>query len=448
MRFLHRRDAGRRLAEHLENRRAELGDAPIVVLGLPRGGVPVAEEVARTLGAPLDVIVVRKLGVPDQPELAAGAIGENGTRALNHDVLRATGTTMEKLAVVEARERDELAHRVSRFRRARARASLAGVTALIVDDGVATGATARAACQVARAAGAARVVLAVPVAPLDWEERFGGAADQLIALSTPEGFWAVGQWYDDFAPVTDEEVVTCLQRSGTPTAVRGGADGALAPGVTDIDEAVSIDAAGAVIGGHLTVPHEATGVVVFVHGSGSSRHSPRNRFVADVMREAGLGTLLFDLLTADEERQRANVFDIDLLQRRLVDVITWLRHELHRLRGSEPVSLGLFGASTGAAAALAVAARPGTDISAVVSRGGRPDLAEDALAQVRVPTLLIVGGHDQAVLELNRSAQTRLRGVSELAVVPGASHLFSEPGTLSRAAELARDWFLDHFPER
>lgn len=192
----------------------------------------------------------------------------------------------------------------------------------------------------------------------------------------------------------------------------------------------------------------ATGVVVFVHGSGSSWHSPRNRFVADVMREAGLGTLLFDLLTADEERQRANVFDIDLLERRLVDVITWLRHELRRLRGSEPLSLGLFGASTGAAAALAVAARPGTDISAVVSRGGRPDLAQDALAQVRVPTLLIVGGHDQAVLELNRSAQTRLRGVSELAVVPGASHLFSEPGTLSRAAELARDWFLGHFAER
>ncbi len=421
----------------------------MVVLGLPRGGVPVAEEVARMLEAPLDVIVVRKLGVPDQPELAAGAIGENGARVLNHDVLRATGTTQDQLAVVEARERDELAHRVVRFRQVRPRASLVGVTAVIVDDGVATGATARTACQVARAAGAARVVLAVPVAPFDWEQRFGTAADELIALSTPDGFWAVGQWYDDFAPVTDTEVVHCLERSGTPTSVRGGAVPLSTAGPTDVDEAVSIDAAGAVICGHLTVPHEATGVVVFVHGSGSSRHSPRNRYVAEVLLEAGLGTLLFDLLTADEERLRANVFDIELLQRRLVDVISWLRRELVRLHGDRPMAIGLFGASTGAAAALAVAARPGAEVAAVVSRGGRPDLAGDTLTQVRTPTLLIVGGHDQAVLELNRSAQARLRGRSELAVVPGASHLFSEPGTLTHAAELARDWFLTHLaPQR
>lgn len=441
MRFLHRRDAGRILADHLRQHRPPL-DEPVVVLGLPRGGVPVAEEVARALGAPLDVIVVRKLGVPGHTELAAGAIGEDGSRVLNHDVLRATHTTDEQLAMVEAGERDELAHRVAAFRRARPRASLIGTTALIVDDGVATGATARAACQVARAAGATKVILAVPVAPADWEVRFGGAADELIAVTTPDGFWSVSQWYDDFTPVTDDEVVNCLKRSGTPTPISGAAHGAplLAPA---LDEAVAIDAAGAVVCGQLTLPHHARGVVVFVHGSGSSRHSPRNQFVAEVMRQAGLGTLLFDLLTPEEEMQRANVFDIDLLERRLVDVITWLQRDLERHQDIG-ASIGLFGASTGAAAALAVAARPHAGVAAVVSRGGRPDLAGEALARVQVPTLLIVGGHDRAVLDLNRDAQAVLGGVSELAVVPGASHLFTEPGTLIRAAELASRWFLTY----
>jgi predicted phosphoribosyltransferase/dienelactone hydrolase len=441
MRFLHRRDAGRILADHLRQHRPPL-DEPIVVLGVPRGGVPVAEEVARALDAPLDVIVVRKLGVPGHTELAAGAIGENGVRVLNHDVLRATHITDEQLAMVEAREREELAHRVAAFRRARPRASLTGTTALIVDDGVATGASARAACQVARAAGATKVVLAVPVAPADWGVRFGGAADELVAMTTPDGFWSVSQWYDDFTPVTDDEVVACLQRSGTPTPVTGGADGApmLA---TALDEAVAIDAAGAVICGQLTVPRDAKGVVVFVHGSGSSRHSPRNRYVAEVMQQAGLGTLLFDLLTPEEEMQRANVFDIDLLERRLVDVITWLQRDLERHSGVGS-TIGLFGASTGAAAALVVAARPQSPVAAVVSRGGRPDLAGEALQRVQIPTLLIVGGHDQAVLELNRDAQAHLGGRSELAVVPGASHLFTEPGTLARAATLASQWFLTY----
>jgi putative phosphoribosyl transferase len=438
MRFLHRRDAGRTLGEHLADRREELGPDP-VVLGLPRGGVPVAEEVARILGCPLDVIVVRKIGVPGQPELAAGAVGEDGARVINHDVLRATGTTAQDLAVVEATARDELAHRVARFRRARTRESLAGRSAIIIDDGVATGATARTACQVARAHGAQQVVLAVPVAPIDWESRFGAAADLLVSLSTPEGFWAVGHWYDDFSPVTDDEVVACLERSAHPSRISGGAP------VTDLvavgrDEEVAIDAAGATVRGHLRIPVDAVGMVVFVHGSGSSRHSPRNRYVAEVLHEAGLGTLVFDLLTPAEERQRANVFDIVLLERRLSAVIAWLRHDL----GDRDLPFGLFGASTGAAAALVVAARPANRISAVVSRGGRPDLAGHDLSKVTTPTLFIVGGHDLAVAEMNRTAQQQVRGPSEMVVIPGASHLFEEPGTLGKAADSARQWFLDH----
>ena len=179
---------------------------------------------------------------------------------------------------------------------------------------------------------------------------------------------------------------------------------------------------------------------MFAHGSGSSRHSPRNRFVASVLNRAGLGTLLFDLLTPAEEHDRANVFDIPLLARRLVDVTAWLRTQPE----GRDAAIGYFGASTGAGAALWAAAEPDADVRAVVSRGGRPDLAAPRLGDVRAPTLLIVGGDDTVVLELNRDAQAQMRCETRLSVVPGASHLFEEPGTLKIAAELARDWFVDH----
>ena len=192
--------------------------------------------------------------------------------------------------------------------------------------------------------------------------------------------------------------------------------------------------------GELHVPPAAAGVVVFAHGSGSSRLSPRNLAVARVLGERGLGTLLFDLLTPDEADDRANVFDIELLAERLSAAAAWLgeREDAGGLRQ------GLFGASTGAAAALVAAALPGNSIAAVVSRGGRPDLAGQALEAVTAPTLLIVGGHDEAVLELNREAQAHLRCLSRLEVVPGATHLFEERGALERVAELAADWFVEH----
>jgi len=180
--------------------------------------------------------------------------------------------------------------------------------------------------------------------------------------------------------------------------------------------------------------------VVFAHGSGNSRHSPRNQYVASILNDAGLGTLLADLLTPKEERDRANVFDIGLLAGRLAGVTGWLRAQPRAARAA----IGYFGASTGAAAALWAAAEPGAGIAAVVSRDGRPDLARPRLTAVTVPTLLIVGGRDEVVLNLNRRAQAELRCENDLAVVPGATHLFEEPGTLAAAAGLARDWFLSH----
>jgi pimeloyl-ACP methyl ester carboxylesterase len=206
------------------------------------------------------------------------------------------------------------------------------------------------------------------------------------------------------------------------------------------DDDVAVESAGATVMGRLTIPREPRGVVVFAHGSGSSRHSPRNRFVAEVLQAAGLGTLLFDLLTDAEERDRANVFDIDLLAARLAGVTGWLRSA----RDAAGLPVGYFGASTGAGAALRAAADPGVDVFAVVSRGGRPDLAGEALRRVSAPTLLIVGSRDDVVLDLNRQAAAQVPGECEVVVVDGATHLFEEPGTLEQVALLARQWFTDH----
>jgi len=205
-------------------------------------------------------------------------------------------------------------------------------------------------------------------------------------------------------------------------------------------EDVLVGAGGAELGGRLTVPDDAVAVVVFAHGSGSSRHSPRNRYVADVLGESGLGTLLLDLLTVREEGDRAMVFDIDLLASRLLAVTAWLG--THASTTGRPV--GYFGASTGAGAALWAASDPDCLVAAVVSRGGRPDLAGARLGLVRAPTLLIVGGNDDLVVELNREAQALLSCENRLEVIPGATHLFEEPGALDRVADLAADWFVRH----
>ncbi|MFI8446312.1 phosphoribosyltransferase family protein [Streptomyces erythrochromogenes] len=423
MLFTDRADAGERLAEavrHLE------GERP-VVLGLPRGGVPVAFPVAHALGAPLDVIVVRKLGVPHHRELGFGAIGEGGVRVISEDIVRSSRVTQQELADVEHTEEAELARQARRFRGDRSRVPLDGRTVIVVDDGIATGATAAAACRVVRAQGAARVVLAVPVAAPDAVARLRGETDEVVCLCAPRAFRAVGEWYRDFSQTPDEEVVSLLARASAGPA----------PGRATRPVAVEVDAGGLALAGDLALPEGAGAVVMFAHGSGSSRRSPRNRTVAADLNRAGLGTLLLDLLTPAEEADRANVFDIGTLAGRLADATGWLRR-----RASLPI--GYFGASTGAAAALWAASAADADIGAVVSRGGRPDLAGPRLAAVRAPTLLVVGGRDTTVLDLNRAAQRELRCANRLEVVPGATHLFEEPGALEQVSALARAWFARH----
>ncbi|GCD92646.1 phosphoribosyltransferase [Embleya hyalina] len=426
MLFTDRVDAGRQLAAGLDH----LAGEDVIVLGLPRGGVPVAAQVADALHAPLDVCLVRKLGVPSQPELGMGAIAEDGTRVLNERVVRTSGVSATTLRDIEQRERALLAERAHRYRGRRPPPELADRTVLIVDDGIATGSTALAACRTVRARGAARVVLAVPVAPSGWSA--GADADELVCLHNPLGFMAVGQFYSDFSQTTDEEVVDCLARAAARIPQAGPSGGA---GRTDED--VDLPVGAVRLRGRLTVPTGADRIVVFAHGSGSSRHSPRNRFVADVLDRAGLGTLLFDLLTETEEQARGNVFDIELLAARLVAVTRGLRERPE----TRTASVAYFGASTGAAAALWAAADLGDRVSAVVSRGGRPDLATPRLPEVTARTLLIVGGDDASVLALNEQARAHLRCENDLAVVPHAGHLFAEPGTLAAVADLAEAWF-------
>jgi putative phosphoribosyl transferase len=212
--FADRAEAGRRLANVLSH----LDGLDVVVLAVPRGGVPVAAEVAIAHQWPLDVIVVRKLGVPFHQELAMGAIGERGARVLNEDIVRSAGVTDAEVAQVEARERAELERRTAQFRAGRDPVDVTGRTVVVVDDGVATGSTVKAACEVARALGARRVVLAVPVAPPDWTRRLGDAADEYVAVRTPHAFYAVGQFYEDFTQTSDEDVVASLRRASTGPA--------------------------------------------------------------------------------------------------------------------------------------------------------------------------------------------------------------------------------------
>jgi putative phosphoribosyl transferase len=433
--YADRREAGWELADRL---RDYAGRDDVVVLGLPRGGVPVAAIVARALGAPLDVVVVRKLGVPGQPELAMGAItgvGESIVVVRNETVLAHTGVSEDAFHRVLNAETAELHRREKLYRGDRPRLQVRGKTALIVDDGLATGSSMRAAIAALRREEPARLVVAVPVGSASSCALVAREADVVVCAWAPEPFYGVGQGYYDFSQTSDAEV-----RDALATARPAGDDGARRSMDDGAREgSVRIPVGAAELDADLAVPARARSVVIFAHGSGSGRHSPRNRYVAEALRRAGHATLLMDLLTPEEEqvdlRTRELRFDIGLLATRLAAAVDWWT-----ARHGTDLPVVAFGASTGAAAALIAAAeRPA--VVGVVSRGGRPDLAGAALGRVRVPVLLVVGGEDRQVLELNRQAAAALGGPVEIAVVPGATHLFEEPGTLEQAARLARDWF-------
>jgi putative phosphoribosyl transferase len=423
--FQNRIEAGKRLAKSL--RRYEV-DQP-VVMALPRGGVPVGYEIANSLSAPLDVLLVKKIGHPRNPEFAIGAISEDGGAVVNDELISALGVDRMALAEEVKSLTAVLRDEAWRLRGGILPVDLTGRTVILTDDGISTGSTMLHAIDVLQRKGVAHIIVATPVCPADAAQLLRREDVDLVTLDEPEFFVSVGQWYRDFEDVGDEEANARLI-----SARARHASGAAAIRDFRISEGkLALEA-------EAGQPEKIHGWVIFAHGSGSSRRSPRNRRVAEALNQAGFATLLFDLLTEDEDRDPANRFNIPLLADRLVMATFWLRTQgFYR---EEPI--GYFGASTGGAAALMGAERSGNDVSAVVSRGGRPDLAGQALERVPCPVLLIVGGNDDVVLELNRQAADRLPD-GELVVIPGATHLFEEPGKMEKVEEYTVRWFAQAF---
>ncbi|MEV8516103.1 phosphoribosyltransferase family protein [Dactylosporangium sp. NPDC051484] len=433
MYFADRAEAGRSLGELLGERLRHLRVPDAIVVGIPGGGMPVAIEVAAALGAPLDVLVVQRLGVPFQLDVTTGAVAPNGVLAVNTHVLRPAGIEADDLADAEEHAREALGERMRRIRGRRAALPLRGRPVIIVDDGMTTGATAYAAGRAARDHGATYVLVAAPVASDRAVERVGAVADEVVRLETLADGTAVGGYYADFPPVPDDRTAVLLAGGGRP-------GGDPAPGTANTRSGNARPGT-ARAPGRLDVPPDAAGLVIAAYTSESAVHSPRHRRVAKHLRDAGLATLSLNLLTPQEELDWNRAGDAGLLAERLIARL----EPLERIDSIQGLPLGLFATGTAAAAVLKVSAAAGPDaIAAIVCHDGRPDLAGPDLAQVRAPTLLIVAGRDRHLFELNRSAQQRLTCTSRLLTVPGAGHLLQEAGALPAMTDQVRAWFVTH----
>lgn len=401
---------GGQVADYLRRYSQEL-TAPRLVLGLARGGLPVAEQVALAVGAKLDVVVARRIVAEGR---SVGAVTTAGPAVFHEGVRRAD------FAGAVERERAEARRLLAEYRGDRPPPVISGRTVILVDDGLTTGVSATAALQEVRRQGPAHLLFATPVCAAEAADELARDADAVLCARSPLRMRELGEWYQDFDEVSGGEMREILARwAGSE---------------------VRVPIEGGFLNATMEEPPEPRGIVLFAHGSGSSRQSPRNRMVSSHLNQAGYATVRLDLLTTAEaqadERTAQWRFDVGRLTERLVQVVDWL--SAHHL------PIGLFGASTGAAAALAAAAERPKSVAAVVSRGGRPDLAGAALGRVSVPVLLIVGGDDEIVVGLNESAAEALDGHAEVVVIPGASHLFAEPGKLERVAELTTAWFDRH----
>lgn len=446
MHFRDRYDAGHQLARACEH----LATEQPLVLGLVRGGVPVAFEVASHLHAPLDALGVRKIGLPRQPELALGAVGEDDAFIIDPELQAWAGITDTSVQLFIDEARAALSARLAAIRAQVPMLPVSGRTVIVVDDGIATGATMRAALLCLRSRDVARLVLAVPIAAAPSLDQCRSLVDEVICLDAPVVFGAVGAFYDNFSPTTDDEVIRLLRHQRTrqpgirPAAVlvdaanpehRNGGDTILgvAPGV-EVEIEVPIEGP-LRMPAIICVPDRAQALIVFAHGAGSNRTSPRNAAVARVFAEHGYASLRVDLLTPDETAEHVKGFSFPLLAARVRAAVDWARAE----PALADLPVVVYGASTGAAVAC-VAAAADPSIRGVISRGGRADLVTEILPEVRVPCLFVVGERDDIVLELTQDVLRILGDRASLVVVPNAGHLFEEPGALTAVSQAAVVW--------
>lgn len=415
IKYKNREHAGKLLAEKL----MEYKTLNPVILALPRGGVPLAFEISSKLEASLDVLFVKKIGDPSNEEFAIGAIAEDEQPILNGQIIKEFKINENEVARIIIEKITEIRRKSKFYRKIIPKISLEGRNVIIVDDGLATGATMEAALNWIKTKNTKKVIVAVAVASVDAFERIKKLGIDCIALQTPPEFWAVGIYFEDFTQVSDKEVLQYFTQKKTHHTVP--------------EHKITIENEDIKLHGILNIPEKSKGIIIFAHGSGSSHQSPRNIYVANALNKAGFGTLLFDLLTTNESLDRANVFDIELLVSRLILATKWLKNI------NKTLPIGYFGASTGAAAALGAEAYF-QNIFAVVSRGGRPDMAMEYLPKIKAPTLLLVGENDQEVISLNKLACTKIADC-ELVTIPKAGHLFEESGTLEQVVEYAITWF-------
>lgn len=415
-RFLDRADAGRQLAALLKKRGLQGG----VVLGIPRGGVPVALEVARELGAELGVVVARKLGAPHQPELAVGAVTADGAIWVNQPLAVEVGADANYLRDEQQRQAAEACRREEEFDGSR-RLEVKDRTVIVVDDGLATGATAIAALRSMRNRGAAKVILAVPVAPPATVRAIRAEADDVICLAAEPEFYAVGQFYVDFRPVPDDEVRAILDAFDSKQAPVAAGD-------------LVIERDGVRLAARLVRPPGPGPFpcVVFVHGLGSSKDSPRNVVIAEGLRDRGIASILFDLNghgeSSSDPRGEHDGFTADLAA-----VWAWAR----RHSSIDPAHLGISGSSLGGVVALN-AGREGLVKPEIFVLRAPPIEAED-VAALGTRTAIIVGARDP--LRMGITGAAGACSAIQLFVVPGATHLFEEPGTLEQATRLTLDAF-------
>lgn len=428
--FSDRAEAGRLLAGRL----CEHVDAGVVVLGVARGGVPVASEVARLLEAPADVVVTSRLGIPRRPEVAMGAVAEGGVRVVDEQIIDAALVSPHDLDVVERHERLHLVERVEQLRAVRAPLMLGGRTALVIDDGIVTGVSARAAARVARARGAERVVVAVPIASHRGLNAVLTEVDEVVTLQTRKELLGVGQAYLDFDPVDDVHEWMSHRSPAHAGPRRDEPDAATTAALAPKDIVVPVGSSH--LYGRLTAPASTSHLVIMGHDSCRERFCARSRFVGGRLLSAGFATLLLDLLTRDEERYGERFLAIDRLAERLCEV---------RRRVAEPFDrVSYLGHGVAGALVLEAAAREPGSIHAVACLAGRPELTP-RLGATRSPVLFLVGQRDHAGLHRAQVAAARLKGTGAVVIVPGAGQSFREPGTLRQASEHLCHWLAHPF---